>query len=123
MRERLLKRLHLYVTVIIIGVIYFLFVSISGFGLPCIIKSITGFDCPACGITRMIISILRGDVIEGIKYNLVLPIVIPVLSSVLIRQEVRYIKTGNRNPSRLEKVFCIILIVVLILYGILRNMI
>lgn len=45
---------------------------------PCFIKSNFGFDCPACGMQRAVISLLRGDIIQSIQYH---PALIPLILS------------------------------------------
>jgi len=32
-------------------------------------KRVTGVPCPSCGTTRSVLSILKGDVLEGILWN------------------------------------------------------
>jgi len=44
--------------------------------LPCIYKTLTGYDCPGCGMQRAIISLLKGNIIESIKMY---PPLIPLL--------------------------------------------
>jgi len=44
--------------------------------LPCVYKTITGYDCPGCGMQRAIIYLLKGNVIESIKMY---PPLIPLL--------------------------------------------
>ena len=35
----------------------------------CIIKRLTGIDCPGCGMTRAVLSLLRGDVQGAFSYH------------------------------------------------------
>ena len=51
---------------------------ISPIGCP--IKYFLHFDCPACGSTRAILSLLRGDIHSYLAYN---PIALPLLFVVL----------------------------------------
>lgn len=44
---------------------------------PCPIKLLTGFDCPGCGATRMLYSLLHGDVSAALHYNALVVIFIP----------------------------------------------
>lgn len=37
---------------------------------PCYFYSLTGIPCPGCGLTRSVISLLRGDVLTAMRYNL-----------------------------------------------------
>lgn len=42
----------------------------------CLIKATTGFPCPACGTTRAVAALIRGQWVEGIALN---PFGVPVL--------------------------------------------
>ena len=48
--------------------------------IGCPIKYFLHFDCPACGSTRAIISLLRGDIRAYFTYN---PVALPLLAVVL----------------------------------------
>ncbi|GAB3679179.1 DUF2752 domain-containing protein [Saccharopolyspora tripterygii] len=55
--------------------------SESGFPLPpCPIKLLTGFDCPGCGGTRMIFSLLHGDLPAALHHNAFALLVLPLLA-------------------------------------------
>ncbi len=41
----------------------------TGLGLPCVFRSLTGWDCPLCGGTRMGSSLLHLDVAAAFSYN------------------------------------------------------
>ncbi len=63
MNSQSLKQFFLY-TVIIVFSLSFFDVKICPF------YNLTGIPCPSCGITRGMISILKGEFILGLKYNL-----------------------------------------------------
>ncbi len=41
----------------------------SGGGIPCIWRSLTGYPCPGCGLTRSLASISEFQIIESIRFN------------------------------------------------------
>lgn len=41
----------------------------DGGGIPCIIKAITGYPCPGCGMTRSFSALSHLDVITSLHYN------------------------------------------------------
>ena len=45
----------------------------------CLIKKVIGFDCPTCGMTRAVISLLHADVDGYLYYN---PMALPMFISV-----------------------------------------
>ena len=61
MKERLYKTLKPIFLLLLVGGIYVVLVYTTGFKIPCPIKFTTGFDCPGCGISRVLFSYLRLD--------------------------------------------------------------
>lgn len=45
-----------------IGFAYFLLVHYTGLSLPCPFRLLTGYLCPGCGITTLILALLSGDI-------------------------------------------------------------
>ncbi len=54
--------------ILIILISFLCFISIMP--VTCIIKTVTGIYCPACGMTRSFLSILHFDFINATYYNL-----------------------------------------------------
>ncbi|MFC7342154.1 DUF2752 domain-containing protein [Saccharopolyspora griseoalba] len=53
--------------------------SESGIWLPpCPIEALTGLDCPGCGGTRAVWSLLHGDLPTALDYNAVAVLLLPV---------------------------------------------
>lgn len=52
-------------TVLAVGVIYFCWLKVTGIGIPCIFRKITGWYCPGCGITTLILCISEQDFVGG----------------------------------------------------------
>lgn len=86
--------------------------------IDCPIKKITGLYCPGCGITRMLFSIIQLDFYQAFRYNplifLSLPIIIVfIIDKIITKEEPLYNKVSTK--------IWIIIIVIFIIYGILRN--
>lgn len=52
--------------------------------LKCLLKLLTGYDCPFCGAQRAVQSLLQGDVSSAFHYNPFLFIIAPYLIMVLL---------------------------------------
>ena len=62
--------------------------------IGCPIKYFLHFDCPACGSTRAIISLLRGDIHSYFAYN---PTALPLLAVVLFALHKRLFNLSRRT--------------------------
>jgi len=55
--------------------------SDGGAFLPCPFRSLTGWWCPGCGMTRATHHLLRGNVIQALQYNLFVVVILLGLCS------------------------------------------
>ena len=46
----------------------------------CIIKNLTGHNCPGCGMTRAISSASHGQFTQAVRYNKLVVLVLPLLA-------------------------------------------
>ena len=51
----------------------------------CLLKSLTGIDCPGCGGTRAMYSLLHGDIAGAVDHNLLVFLVVPVTLYLVVR--------------------------------------
>lgn len=107
------KRIKYLFLSIIVGLIYAGFVSFTGYGVPCLFKVVTGWDCPGCGITRMLVSILHGNLYEAFHVNPVLFCLIPYILFRVVTAAKKW------KVLRITDYSCV---VILLAWGIIRNM-
>ncbi len=77
-------------------------------GGQCIIKKITGFPCPSCGVTRSLMSLVRLDFYESFYYH---PLSIFIVISILY---FIYSKKPMGGSERAQKVIIIIFTVIIL---------
>ena len=119
-KKRLKSTLIKYGVIFGIALAYLIFVLCTGLGIPCVFHAITKLECPGCGVTRMLISIVKLDFISAFWYNPFLFVTGPFLIAYLIACEVKFIKHGNRNMGKWQ-IFMYVELALALLYGILRN--
>lgn len=90
----------LLLIILILGVIclYFFFSPTEHTFFPkCLIRTITGYYCPACGGQRALHALLHGELTTAIKYNLFACISIPYLLILLLCRFSKRHSTGVLN--------------------------
>lgn len=112
------KKIIITTIVIILLISYLYLGNIFNIYIDCPIKKITGLYCPGCGITRMFQAILRLDLYQAFRFNPLLFISLPffiffMLEDIITKKEPLY----NKIPTKL----LVIIIIIFIIYGILRN--
>lgn len=114
------------VTIVILLIVYGHFDPVhSPFALRCPLKSFTGWSCPFCGVQRAAHALLNGNVLEAVKYNyLIVPAAIYIVVAVMAYYE---LLLSPSNAKRLRNALSsnianAIILVVLIAWGIVRNL-
>lgn len=103
------------------GIGYVIFTKLTNWGIPCLFHLLTGKLCPGCGISRMFLALLRGDIITAARYNLLVLCLLPAFLFLTIRKSLTYIKNGSCTQSLGESIFYIVAFVLVILFTVLRN--
>lgn len=119
MKTRLLKVL----LIPLILIVYYIIVRIIGFGIPCVFRLITGFKCPGCGVSRMLMALLKLDFQEAFLSNRLVFILLPLILFIIVRAAYFYVtqKKPGKTASSIEKIVYPSLIAVLLIWGVLRN--
>ena len=121
MKERRNKVLRTFAVLAVAGVLYGLITGWLGFGIPCPVHYFTGFKCPGCGVSRMFISLMKLDFKSAFEANRLLLVTLPVIASLLFVYFFRYIKIGSRKISKAENIIYIVLIILFLIFGVVRN--
>lgn len=102
---------------------YYSLLTFFNVGIPCLFHKITGLLCPGCGITRMILAILHLDFKSAFQYNSVIFVFSPVIIYFIIRLYISWLKSESYKLSLLENIVVYIMLIVLLIFGIIRNLI
>jgi hypothetical protein len=117
------KILMIAAAVPVMALLYFFEdVRYANFFPRCPLFGLTGLLCPGCGSQRAISSLLHGDLIAAVNYNMLLVMSLPLLgysASVSIRNVFR----GEQAIQQIfySPVFAKIVFVVVVLFGVVRN--
>jgi len=114
--KKLLVFISLLLTYILLGSVFHIYIF-------CPINEFTGLHCPGCGITRMLLSILKLDFYQAFRYNPLLFVMFPFFIFLLIDEIISEFKNKKSILKKIPNKYTYTFIFVLILYGILRNII
>lgn len=122
MRKRLCTETKKLLTLLLIGITYFFIVTLFNVSIPCIFHITTGLLCPACGITRMILAMIRFDFVTAYLCNKLLFLTWPLIIFLIFYSKYQYVRFGNRSLSPFT-FLAWFEITLLIFFGIARNLI
>lgn len=93
-----------------------------GIGLICISNKLTGLYCSGCGMTRAVFSLLKLDFYQAFRYNAFSILLLPIL--LLYFLSYIYFWLFNKPNIIIKKIpqsFWIIIVILLLIYGVIRN--
>lgn len=93
----------------------------NGFYPYCVFSRATGLYCPGCGSLRALHQLLHGHVVEAFRYNALLMLSLPLLAWLALRW-LRSIIGARLKPLHIKPVWLWAGLVVLVTFGILRNL-
>lgn len=121
MRKRLWRLIRLTAPAFLAGAVLLLLAAL-GIGIPCPIYTVTGLYCPGCGVSRMLLSLLRFDFAAAFRYNPAVMASLPLLALLLLSTGIRYLRTGSWAIGRFQTALLWGLTAALLLFGVLRNL-
>ena len=99
---------------------YMLLRQLTGFYIPCFFHSITGFQCPGCGSTRMLAALMRLDFAAAYSYNPFLFVSLPFLAFECIYEFC--FTHDNKTFARINNVILGLYCAAALVFGVMRNL-
>lgn len=121
-KKRLWQLLKPLLEILLLGIIYIIFIKITGLMIPCPIKLVTGKYCPGCGISRMLLAMLRLDFEAAYCANRLLFFLFPVILLYGIMKGIQYIRTGKEKQTPAEQIGILLVCIATIAFWVMRNM-
>jgi hypothetical protein len=100
---------------------YVLYLKFPEFVVKCFFKETTGFMCPGCGVTRMLVNFMELNFIKGIKYNMFLGITLPFVIYIIVYSG--YLYVVEKKDNKVFNVSCYVYVALLVVWGVIRNII
>lgn len=104
-----------------IGFAYYLLIQFTPFHLFCLFQRITKFACPGCGITHFFVRLLHFDIPGAVQENVAVAGLILLWGPLLFIRVIWHPKWLQKN-GRFERILACICVVLLLAFGILRNL-
>lgn len=120
MKARVKSLIKYLLLILAFGAVY-VFLWWLGLDIKCPLHELTGLLCPACGISRMLVSLIKLDISGAAFYNLGGLVLLPLWLAVAISYAYGYVKHGKTDFKPWYRAVFILSIAVFAVYGILRN--
>ena len=104
-----------------IGFAYYLLIPFTPFHLFCLFQRITKLACPGCGITHFLVRLLHFDIPGAVQENVAVAGLILLWGPLLFIRVIWHPKWLQKN-GRFERILAYICVVLLLAFGILRNL-
>lgn len=118
----MLRKIKILVIIILLFALGLLAMQYLGIGIPCMYYELTGLYCPGCGMTRATMSLLKLDFYQAVRYNAFSIVAIPLIALYAIGGTYAWLfNKPNFIDNKIPSKVWIIFIIVLLLYGVLRN--
>ena len=104
-----------------IGFAYYLLIQFTPFHLFCLFQRITKLACPGCGITHFLVRLLHFDIPGAVQENVAVAGLILLWGPLLFIRVIWHPK-GLQKNGRFERILAYICVVLLLAFGILRNL-
>lgn len=122
MKKRLIKVIIRDVLLLLILIGYYFINKKTNFYIPCIFHEITGYKCPGCGITHLVFALLKLNIHEAFISNPLVFIYMPFIIFYFVYLDYLYIyEKKDKILKNIPNWVWIVLIIITLLYGIIRN--
>ncbi len=120
-KRKLLLNISILLTITVIVIISYTHPpSQSKIYLPCVFRTLSGYLCPICGSSRSLHSFVHGDIAEAFRCNFLLVLSIFYFSILFVLLSIQRV-TGRPNVFKLTYKYGYYFSVIIILFGIFRN--
>lgn len=106
---------------LVLGATYLFIFQKIGIGIPCVFYELTGYKCPGCGMTHALSEIWNGNFYSAWEYNALCLTVLPIVCIYYLYRSIKENRRRGKEFYIWEYILLIILLVIVLLYGYIRN--
>lgn len=115
------KQIVFCCTLLFCCALYFIWLRNTGVGIPCLFHLFTGKLCPGCGISRAVVALSHGQILLALRCNAMILILLPIFLWLFVCSVYQSLRYGHLQGSHTQDRVILLCCVLLILFGILRN--
>ena len=109
--------------ILLLLIIYIFIIKIFNIIIPCPINHFFHIDCPGCGLTRMFLSLLDGNIYSSFRYNMFMFLLLPIIFILFIDLIISIIIKKDSLIIKMPKYIYVVVLIFSLLFGIFRNII
>lgn len=121
-KKKFKKVIYINILLFIILIGYYFLNKYYGVKILCPFNKLTGLLCPGCGITRCLFSIINLDFKKAFYYNQLVFVFLPFFIFIYLYNTYDYV-FERKKPIKVPDKVGILLVVLTIAFGIIRNII
>lgn len=114
------KRFLPILIVLGLGGLYFIWLKLTGWAIPCMFYKISGYRCPGCGVTGLIYHVIHLEFLEAYRANPFLFVTGPLLLAEIFYSSYRSFK--GKKLSKWNEIAVVVYAVALCVFGVVRNL-
>ncbi len=120
--EKLKKLIIRTVSYILLGLLYYVFIKLTGLKIPCFSYTFFKFHCPGCGLTRMCVALIEGNVALAFRQNAFAFCMIPLFLAWASYNGYCYVFNKEPKSTWWEKLIIVIVFLISVVFTVLRNL-
>jgi hypothetical protein len=94
----------------------------AGFFPQCPFHSLTGFNCPGCGLTRGFHALFQGDILTALHYNAMLPVYAFLIGYMLVSMILIAVRGRGLSCKIFPPSAMYVFMIVTLIFSIARNL-
>ena len=110
------------IVVVLCGLLYCAFTSLTGLGIPCPFRVLTGLKCPGCGVTTLFVELFHLNFEAAFLANPLTFCLLPFFVALIVYLCVIYVKKGSLQLPNWVTGVVIAIVVLYVIFGIVRNL-
>ncbi len=121
--SRLIKLCGALAAILAAGLAYALFIRLTGLAVPCLFRTLTGYQCAGCGMTRLCMALLRLDFKSAWEANPMIILLSPLAAATALDLAVRYVKDSEKRCDKFVCVSAVLMAAAMLVFGVVRNVV